>query len=113
MVGMTHGATAAVAAAASFLGPPPAATAAAAAAAVYICRFCVQLAASASLAIRCFLCDRYFWRWLAMLWRVRHSMPMSSRILDGTALSIPSCSTACTNRRCNSGVQSTFTLRLP
>jgi hypothetical protein len=48
MVGTTHGAPPA---AASFLGPP---------AAAYICRFCVQLAASASRAIRCFLCDRYF-----------------------------------------------------
>lgn len=35
-------------------------------------------------------------------------MPMSSRILEGTALSTPSCSTACTNLLCNSGVQSTY-----
>lgn len=49
------------------------------------------------------------WRWLAMLWRVRQSIPISSKILEGTALSTPSCSTACTNRLCSSGVQSTYT----
>lgn len=49
------------------------------------------------------------WRWLAILWRVRQSIPISSKILEGTALSTPSCSTACTNLLCNSGVQSTYT----
>ena len=44
-----------------------------------------------------------------MLWRVRQSIPISSKILEGTALSTPSCSTACTNRLCSSGVQSTYT----
>jgi hypothetical protein len=34
---------------------------------------------------------------------------MSSKILEGTALSTPSCSTACTNLLCSSGVQSTYT----
>lgn len=56
----------------------------------------------------------YTWRWLAMLWRVRQSIPMISKILEGTALSTPSCSTACTNLLCNSGVQSTwFIKKLP
>ena len=48
-------------------------------------------------------------RWLAILWRVRQSIPISSNILEGTALSTPSCSTACTNLLCSSGVQSTYT----
>jgi hypothetical protein len=43
-----------------------------------------------------------------MLWRVRQSIPISSKILEGTALSTPSCSTACTNLLCSSGVQSTY-----
>jgi hypothetical protein len=45
-------------------GPPPAAAAssflAGAGAYMYWWRFCAQVAASASRAIRCFLCDRYF-----------------------------------------------------
>ncbi len=76
-------------------------------------RRCCQEAASTSLAIMCRLWDLYFCKWLAMLCRVRHCTPMSSRILDGMAFSTPSCSTACTNLRCSSGVQSTFVLRRP
>ena len=49
------------------------------------------------------------WRWLAILWRVRQSIPISSKIREGTALSTPSCSTAWTNLLCSSGVQSTYT----
>lgn len=63
--------------------------------AAYIGRRCVvHVAASTSLASMCFLWERYFCRWLAMLCRVRESIPMISRILDGTALSMPSSSTA-------------------
>lgn len=46
-------------------------------------------------------------RWLATLCLVNPSTLISSRILEGMAWSIPSCSTAWTNRLCKSGVQST------